>query len=108
MVTAECVRSDAFSKFARYSGAYNRQFHTAYKLLKERQPDVQPDSPGGGETENNETKPIPKNSPEIQYDTATFTIPNEPNVAWSHAPRPAGGTAGTPPHLGARHRSGKG
>ena len=92
---AECVQGDAISKYARYSNAFNRQFHRAYKLLNERQVEPEPEMPGPDETENDETKPISGNSPEIQRDTAIFTKPNGPHGPPDSAPNP-----GTQPQEG--------
>ena len=93
VIYAEYVQGDAFSKFARYATANNRQFHKAYKLLKERQ--VEPEMPGPDETETDETKPIADNSSEIQRDTTTTVNPNGP-----HAPPDSLHKPGTQPQEG--------
>ena len=88
VIYAECVQGDAISKFARYSNAFNRQFHRAYKLLKDRQPDLEP--------ENDETKPISDHPIEIQQDTAVNAKPSG-----SHAP------PDTPENPGAQPQEGR-
>ncbi|MCP5120704.1 MAG: hypothetical protein GY953_58670, partial [bacterium] len=88
VVYADAVQGDAISKYARYSNAYNRQFHRAYKLLQARQAEEP-------ELKNCETKPSSDNSHENQRDTAFFTKPNGP-----HAPPDSPETPGSQPQEG--------
>ncbi len=87
---AESVQGDAVSKYARYSNAFNRQFHRAYKLLQERQVEPEPDH-----SENDKTKPISDKPYEIQRDTAVSTNPNGP-----HAPPEPAQSPGNQPREG--------
>ena len=92
---AECVQGDAISKYARYSNAFNRQFHRAYKLLRERQADPEPELPGPDGNETDETKPISGNSQEIEGDTAFRANPNGP-----HSPPQPAQSQGNQPREG--------
>ncbi|MCP5117041.1 MAG: hypothetical protein GY953_39965 [bacterium] len=79
-IYADAVQGDAISKYARYSNTYHRQFHRAYKLLKERQADPEP--------ENGKTEPISDNYQETQQDTAVFTKPSQPHAPPNQAHNP--------------------
>ncbi|MCP5110990.1 MAG: hypothetical protein GY953_09165 [bacterium] len=88
VIYADAVQGDALSKYARYSNACNRQFHRAYKLLKERPVEPEPEGPGPDKTETDNTKPVSENSYENQRDTAFFTKPNGPHAPPDPQPNP--------------------